>query len=161
MARDAALKSVKGSQLKIATGIDLGHLETRIQEAIARRAYDLFEKRGRQHGSDLADWFRAEEEIERPADVSIREEASEINVRTQVPGFLASEIQVGISRDRVVIWGLKAASGNSLKPNGKLSAGGFGALLADVRLPSPVNPAKSTASFEDNGIEVRLAKESK
>ena len=160
MAKDAALKSVRGSRLRIAIGMDLGHLETRIQEAIARRAYDLFEKRGRQHGSDLADWFRAEEEIERPANVSILEDASEIKVRTQVPGFLASEIQVGISPDHVVIWGLKTDSGNSLKPNGRPSAGGFGALLADVRLPSPVNPAKSTASFEEDWIEVRLTKES-
>jgi hypothetical protein len=32
-------------------------------EDIARRAYDLFERRGREHGRDLEDWLQAEREI--------------------------------------------------------------------------------------------------
>jgi hypothetical protein len=31
--------------------------------AIARRAYELFEKRGREIGHDLDDWLRAEHEM--------------------------------------------------------------------------------------------------
>jgi hypothetical protein len=33
------------------------------QEAIRYRAYQLFEKRGRQHGYDFEDWVRAEAEV--------------------------------------------------------------------------------------------------
>ena len=33
------------------------------QERIRRRAYDLYEQRGRQDGSDLDDWLRAESEL--------------------------------------------------------------------------------------------------
>lgn len=36
-----------------------GHLE----EAIARKAYELFLARGGQHGNDLDDWLRAEREV--------------------------------------------------------------------------------------------------
>lgn len=32
-------------------------------EAIAARAYELFQARGGQHGNDWADWFRAEAEV--------------------------------------------------------------------------------------------------
>ena len=32
-------------------------------DAIARRAYELFEKRGREMGHDLDDWLRAEHEM--------------------------------------------------------------------------------------------------
>jgi hypothetical protein len=32
-------------------------------DAIARRAYELFEKRGREMGHDLDDWLRAEHEV--------------------------------------------------------------------------------------------------
>ena len=32
-------------------------------DAIARRAYELFEKRGREMGHDLDDWLRAEHEL--------------------------------------------------------------------------------------------------
>ena len=34
-----------------------------VQLAIARRAYELFEARGREHGHDWEDWFRAESEL--------------------------------------------------------------------------------------------------
>jgi Protein of unknown function (DUF2934) len=34
-----------------------------LHEQIARRAYELYEQRGRQHGNDVADWLQAEEEI--------------------------------------------------------------------------------------------------
>ena len=34
-----------------------------IAEQIRRRAYELYEARGREEGRELEDWFRAEEEI--------------------------------------------------------------------------------------------------
>lgn len=34
-----------------------------ITEAIARRAYELFLERGGQHGHDVEDWLRAEQDI--------------------------------------------------------------------------------------------------
>jgi hypothetical protein len=34
-----------------------------MEERIRIRAYELFEKRGREAGHDWEDWFRAEEEI--------------------------------------------------------------------------------------------------
>ena len=34
-----------------------------IEERIRRRAYELYEARGRHHGRDWEDWFRAESEI--------------------------------------------------------------------------------------------------
>ena len=33
---------------------------------VARRAYQRFEERGREHGRDLEDWFEAEREIRTP-----------------------------------------------------------------------------------------------
>jgi hypothetical protein len=36
-------------------------------EVIARRAYDLFEQRGGDHGRDVEDWLQAERELIDPA----------------------------------------------------------------------------------------------
>jgi hypothetical protein len=33
------------------------------REAIARRAYEIYESRGAQHGSDLDDWLEAERQL--------------------------------------------------------------------------------------------------
>jgi len=35
----------------------------KVQLAIAHRAHELFEARGREHGHDLEDWLRAESEL--------------------------------------------------------------------------------------------------
>lgn len=36
---------------------------SRIEEQIRKRAYELFEARGREEGRELEDWLRAEQEI--------------------------------------------------------------------------------------------------
>lgn len=67
--RDPLLRQLKG-----VIWFDLGDYESRrillnptfgrpTHEEIARRAYDLFERRGGQHGHDLADWLEAEREL--------------------------------------------------------------------------------------------------
>jgi hypothetical protein len=36
---------------------------TQLEDQIRRRAYEIYEERGREHGHDLDDWLRAEAEI--------------------------------------------------------------------------------------------------
>jgi len=43
------------------------------QDVIARRAYELFEERGREDGQDLDDWLQAERELQtQPASATAR-----------------------------------------------------------------------------------------
>jgi len=42
---------------------DMDHLEPQIQEEIRRRAYELYEERGRQDGFHHEDWERAKSEV--------------------------------------------------------------------------------------------------
>ena len=43
--------------------------QTPEQDAIARRAYEIYESRGGDHGSDVDDWLQAEREVrQRPRD---------------------------------------------------------------------------------------------
>jgi len=48
--------TTRKSQMKIVA-------DPNIAEQIRRRAYELYEARGREEGRELEDWFRAEEEI--------------------------------------------------------------------------------------------------
>ena len=38
---------------------------------IARRAFEIYCERGRQHGRDLDDWFQAERELQRTVNVAV------------------------------------------------------------------------------------------
>lgn len=81
-----------------------------VQLAIARRAYELFVARGREHGHDWEDWFRAESEFLRPVSVSMQESADRISVRVNVLGFDENELRVSIEPRRISILGKKEGS---------------------------------------------------
>jgi len=81
-----------------------------VQLAIARRAYELFEKRGGEHGHDWEDWFRAESELLQPVSVSMSESDDRISVRANVLGFEGNELKVSVEPQRITILGKKEMS---------------------------------------------------
>jgi HSP20 family molecular chaperone IbpA len=89
---------------------DLHWKMQQVQLAIARRAYELFETRGCEHGHDWEDWFRAESEFLRPVSVSISESDDRISVRANVLGFGENELRVSIEPRRITILGKKEMS---------------------------------------------------
>jgi len=81
-----------------------------VQLAIARRAYELFETRGCQHGHNWEDWFRAESELLRPVSVTMSESEYRISVRANVLGFEENELKIGIETRRITILGKRPVS---------------------------------------------------
>jgi len=78
-----------------------------VRLAIAHRAYELFEARGREHGHDWEDWFQAESDLLRPVSISMSESADQFTVRANVFGFEENELRVGIEPHRITILGKK------------------------------------------------------
>ncbi|MEO8325847.1 MAG: DUF2934 domain-containing protein [Nitrospirota bacterium] len=54
-------KDVKTRQIQPI--LSLIHSEEVLESRIAKRAYELYERRGRQHGYDREDWFQAEKDV--------------------------------------------------------------------------------------------------
>ncbi len=78
-----------------------------VQLAIARRAFELFEKRNREHGHDWEDWFQAESELLRPVSITTLDSVDRLSLRANVFGFGEQEISVSIEPQRIVILGKK------------------------------------------------------
>jgi HSP20 family molecular chaperone IbpA len=68
-----------------------------VYDTLARRAYELFESRGRQDGQDLEDWFRAESELLNAMPVEITEADDQVIVRAEVPGLSDKDIEVRVA----------------------------------------------------------------
>jgi HSP20 family molecular chaperone IbpA len=81
-----------------------------VQLAITRRAYELFEMRGREHGRDWEDWFRAESEVVRPVSFAISDSKDGVSVRANVLGFEENELRVSVEPGQITILGKKEAS---------------------------------------------------
>jgi HSP20 family molecular chaperone IbpA len=73
--------------------------------ALARRAYEIFERNGRVFGRDLENWFQAERELLHPVALNITETDEAFTVKAEVPGFTEKEIEVGVEQGRVTICG--------------------------------------------------------
>jgi HSP20 family molecular chaperone IbpA len=138
--------------------IDLERLIARmneIHEAIGRRAYELFEARGREHGHDLEDWLDAERELVQFFPVVLTDSRESLIVRSEVPGFTGDEIEVGVEPERVFISGRRETQAPSRE--GALSKKSAQVFRA-VDLPVRVEPERATAKLKDGVLEITLPK---
>ena len=128
-----------------------------VQLAIARRAYELFETRGCEHGHDWEDWFRAESELLRPVSVSMAESNDRISVRADVVGFDETELKVSIEPHRITILGQKKTSG--MKAEGRTSeqTGSYpDQSLEVVDLATEVAPERAVVELQGGVLKFEL-----
>lgn len=69
-----------GVRLGLSAPADLQPEVQKLQLAIARRAHELFEARGREHGHDLDDWFQARSELLCPVSFAMSESKDRVSV---------------------------------------------------------------------------------
>ena len=128
-----------------------------ISAAIARRAYELFEARGSEHGHDCEDWFRAESELLTPIPATVVDTDGGFTVRAELPGFTGKDVEV-LAEPRSLI--IRASKQEPLEQEkgavlqGKMSAEVFRVL----ELPHEIDPHNMTATIKNEVLEVTLAK---
>ncbi len=120
-----------------------------LTEAVARRAYEIFERRGGAPGHHEEDWLQAESELLLPLHVELAEAGQYLTVRAPVPGFSACEIEVALEPRRVTIAGEHAGQG--VEP-------GASRFLRMVELPGDVDTENATAAFKDGVLALALRK---
>lgn len=129
----------------------------RVQLAISRRAHELFEARGQEHGHDQEDWFRAESELLCPAPVSMSESEGRISVRANVAGFDETELEVSIEPTRISILGEKKTGGTKAKGGtiGRTSANPA-QILEVVDLATEVVPERAVVELRGGVLKFEL-----
>lgn len=120
-----------------------------LQLAVARRAYELFEVRGSEHGHDWEDWFRAESELLRPVPVVTSESRDMFTVCANVLGFGLEDLQVAVEPFRLTIFG---SLGNQLADAYPSE------ILRIVKLPVEIMPERSRASLRAGVLRFDLPK---
>lgn len=103
------------ARLELSTPADLQLKMQGVQLAIARRAHELFEARGREHGHDLEDWLRAESELLCPVSIAMSESQDRVSVRANVAGRDRSEIEASVEPHRITILGKRKLSTEKAK----------------------------------------------
>jgi HSP20 family protein len=137
---------------------DISNQLLRIYDLIARRAFDIFESRGRSPGHELEDWFRAESELLRPVPVNVAESDGDYIVRAEVAGFGGDDIEVIVEPLYLAISGKRAT--NEDEENGKMIRCESRAdrIFRVLDLPPFVDTSKVSTTLRDGILIVDLAK---
>ncbi len=128
-------------------------------DILARRAYELFEGRGRQDGHDLEDWLRAESELLNPMPVEITEADDQLIVRADVPGFRDEDIEVRVEPHRILISGKREQAIRDQKKGKTLySEKRSNEVFRTLDLPEKIDLDNAKATLQDGTLEVVLPK---
>lgn len=72
-------------------------------EEVQRRAFSLFERRGRTVGSALGDWLAAEREVMGWPAAELAEKAGAYELQVTLPGFEAKDVEVTATPREIVV----------------------------------------------------------
>jgi len=123
-----------------------------IRDAVARRAYEIFEGRGRVHGYHDDDWRQAESDVLFPLAVTVTDAGAYLTVAAAVPGFDACDVEVCVEPRRVTIAGQRHPDATGGGPAHRTR------MFRAVELPEDVTPCDVMAAVEDGVVEVTLRK---
>ena len=129
-----------------------------VSEAIGRRAYEFFERRGQEIGWDIDDWLHAECELLRRVPIEISEDDKVLKIRAEVPGFSAKDIQISVEPRRIIISGQSQTTEDQETAKTVTSEWKSNEIFRALELPAEVDPAKATAAVKDGILELSIEK---
>ncbi len=151
----------EAAPMKLLPGSDLFDRIQDMSNSIARRAFEIFEDRGRAFGHDLEDWLRAESELLHPMRLDIAESDDAVTVRAEVPGFSAKELEVGVEPYRLTISGKREANEERQSKKTIYAEHCRNQVFRTVELPAEVDSSKVTATLKDGVLELSMPKVNK
>lgn len=129
-----------------------------LAERVRRRAFELFERRGSAHGSDLDDWLQAERELILSPESELVEKEGRFEIRIAVPGFEAKDVTVTALPDALVV-SAEASRQSEKKESGfRVSEVGARSLFRRFGLPAPIDVDKVSANLDWGVLKITAPK---
>ena len=160
MATSVAVQRIEERPVTITPIENLMDRINKMSKAITQRAYEIFERNGRNFGHDLDDWFKAEMFLLHPVHVNIIEAAENLEVKAEVPGFTEKEIEVAVEPYRLTITGKRETEIKKEENKGKTVYSEFcsNQILRIVDLPASVDAEKTTATLKNGVLQLTMPK---
>lgn len=127
-------------------------------EAIARRAFEIFDANGRWLGHEWEHWFQAESELLHPIHLEVTESDDNLTVRAEAPGFSTKELEINVEPRKLTILGKHEAHEESKKGKTIYSERCANEILRVVDLPTEVDSSKVSATLKDGILNIQLPK---
>ncbi|HUI74443.1 MAG TPA: DUF2934 domain-containing protein [Candidatus Acidoferrum sp.] len=137
---------------------DFGKRICELNESISRRAYEIFERKGKTHGHDIEDWFEAQAELLSPLHGDFVEEEFSLKWRAEIDDFHAKDLEVHVEPHRLVVLGRKVADKFHGHPASAIHESQGKEIYRVVDLPMEVDPFMVTANIQNGMLEVFMLK---
>jgi len=126
-----------------------------IHKLIERRAYEIYERRGRAHGFDVDDWLWAESELLHPCRHNLKESPEAIVLQAELPGiFTVDQLEVSIEPRRLMVSGVREVDAIHGDSSGCHVQREAQRIFRVHDLPFEVDPSKAAASLTEECLEV-------
>lgn len=125
---------------------------------IEKRAFQLFEERGREDGRDWDDWFKAEFELLKAMPVDISAKDNMVFIRAEVPGFKAEELEINLEPGFVTIKGHHAQETESKTEESFYRESKSNDVFRKIALPFAVVQNAGEAALKDGVLEIKAPK---
>lgn len=123
-------------------------------EAVQRRAFDLFEKRGRELGHDLEDWLKAENELLGWPGGELTEKDGAYQIEVALPGFAAKDVEVTATPGEIIVHAATKEEKKTEKENVLWTEFGSNDVYRRFGLPNEINIDKVAANLEDGLLRI-------
>lgn len=124
-------------------------LQSKLNHKLSKRAYELFEQNGANHGDDLFHWLQAESEILTRIP-EIHQTDSSFSAVAPLDGFNPEEISITVEPNRAIILADKQTSSDG---NGSdTSRSSRESVFFTTDWPDQVEPSTATAQFKEGNL---------
>lgn len=127
-------------------------------DMIARRAYEIFESKGRTGGRDMEHWLAAEAELFDRTPINFKESRDGLTVRADVRGFTPNEIEVDLEPQRVTIVGRHHTQFDGNAERGHSTESRSTRLLRSMELPVEIDTHRASARLDHGVLELDMKK---
>jgi HSP20 family protein len=134
-------------------------IEKRIDD-VRRRAFELFEGRGRGFGHDLEDWLKAEQEVLGSLAAEVAENDTEFQYQIALPGFDAKEVEVTASPSEIIVHAQTKAEKKSEKSNVIQTEFSSNEVFRRFETSQPINVENIKATMDKGNLRIMAAKAS-
>ncbi len=146
-----------GEQLKI-VAVNASEQTRSVQEAVARRAYEIFESRGAASWHELEDWRQAESELLRPRCFGQMSLNDALWIGADAAIFEVGTIEIWVAPRKMTIWGKPRVTKVDAHRKHIGSHPGGQMIFHALDLPVEIDPSHVTAKFNGPSLEILLRK---
>lgn len=135
------------------TAVDPAEQTRRIDEVIARRAYEIFERRGGSGWHELEDWRQAETDVRSKLCFGRTSSDDSLVVGCDVTGFKEGSVEIWLAPRQMTI------CGKPLRHKEQVSSSSHayqGIVFRVIALPTEIEPGRATLHLKRKFIEIHL-----